>query len=225
MSVCLSVILSVILSVCLSFCLSVCLSFCLSVCLSVILSVCLSVCLSIYLSIYLSIHLPVYPSIYLSVYLSIYLSLSCTLGVPLDDDISNLPSTRAGSMSTSLVSLLTIYFPPLLPLGAADMEISHTMQAAAMMGVGLLYLGSGNRHMVQVMLREIGHPPGPELEFAEDRESYALSAGLALGLITLGVCYMHASPVRISCSELHPSSPFFYSLLLSLPSLPSHCSW
>ena len=43
------------------------------------------------------------------------------------------------------------------------------------------------RHLTEVMLREIGHIPGPELEFAEDRESYALAAGLALGMITLGV--------------------------------------
>lgn len=90
-------------------------------------------------------------------------------------------------MSTSLVSLLAVYFPPLLPMGAADMEISHTIQTAAMVGVGLLYLASGNRHMVEVMLREIGREPGPEMEFAENRESYALSAGLALGMITLGV--------------------------------------
>ena len=79
-------------------------------------------------------------------------------------------------MSTSLVSLLAVYFPPLLPMGAADMEISHTIQTAAMVGVGLLYLASGNRHMVEVMLREIGREPGPEMEFAENRESYALSA-------------------------------------------------
>jgi len=101
-------------------------------------------------------------------------------------------------MSTSLLSLLTIYFPPLLPLGAADMEISHTMQTAAMMGVGLLYLASGNRHMVLVMLREIGHAPGPELEFAENRESYALTAGLALGLITLGL-----GGTLLGLSDLH----------------------
>lgn len=55
------------------------------------------------------------------------------------------------------------------------------------MGVGLLYLASGNRHLVEVMLREIGRPPGPEMEFAENRESYSLAVGLALGMITLGV--------------------------------------
>ena len=61
------------------------------------------------------------------------------------------------------------------------------MQTAAMVSMGLLYLASGNRHLVEVMLREIGHAPGPELEFAEDRPSYSLAAGLALGMITLGV--------------------------------------
>ena len=44
-----------------------------------------------------------------------------------------------------------------------------------------------DRHVVEVMLKEVGHPPGPELEFAENRESYSLAAGLALGMLTLGV--------------------------------------
>ena len=67
------------------------------------------------------------------------------------------------------------------------MEIPPPIQTAAMMGLGLLYLGSANRHMTEVMLREIGHTQGPELEFAEDRESYSLTAGISLGMITLGV--------------------------------------
>ena len=48
-------------------------------------------------------------------------------------------------MSASLASLLSIYLPPFLPPGAADMEISLPMQTAAMVGMGLLFLGSGNR--------------------------------------------------------------------------------
>ena len=32
-----------------------------------------------------------------------------------------------------------------------------------------------HRHLSEVMLREIGHIPGPELEFADDREAYSLS--------------------------------------------------
>ena len=41
--------------------------------------------------------------------------------------------------------------------------------------------------MAEVVLGEISRVPGPELEFAENRESYSLSAGIALGMITLGV--------------------------------------
>lgn len=33
---------------------------------------------------------------------------------------------------------------------------------------------------------QIGRPPGPEMENCVERESYALTAGLALGLVTLG---------------------------------------
>lgn len=90
-------------------------------------------------------------------------------------------------MADFLISLLSIYFPPLLPHGSADLEVTHSIQTAALVGIGLLYLGSAHRHMVEVALRQIGHAPGPELEFATDRESYSLAAGFALGMITLGV--------------------------------------
>ena len=33
----------------------------------------------------------------------------------------------------------------------------------------------------------LGHSPGPECKFGLNRESYSLSAGLALGMIGLGV--------------------------------------
>jgi anaphase-promoting complex subunit 1 len=89
-------------------------------------------------------------------------------------------------MQRSIASILSIFLPPLLPFGSADMEISQTIQTAALTAMGLLYLGSGNRHLSEVMLREIAHVPGPELEFADDRESYSLAAGIALGMITLG---------------------------------------
>lgn len=34
-------------------------------------------------------------------------------------------------------------------------------------------------------MQEIGLPPGPEMENSNDRESYSLAAGLALGLVML----------------------------------------
>lgn len=40
--------------------------------------------------------------------------------------------------------------------------------------------------MAEVLLQEIGRPPGPEMENSNDRESYSLAAGLALGLVLFG---------------------------------------
>lgn len=54
------------------------------------------------------------------------------------------------------------------------------------MGVGLVYADTGHRHMAEVLLAEIGRPPGPEMENATDRESYSLAAGLGLGMIMFG---------------------------------------
>ena len=54
------------------------------------------------------------------------------------------------------------------------------------MSVGLVYAKTAHRHMAEVLLGEIGRPPGPEMENSIDRESYSLAAGLALGFVTLG---------------------------------------
>lgn len=44
----------------------------------------------------------------------------------------------------------------------------------------------------------LGRPPGPEMEYCTDRESYSLAAGLALGMVCLGVNRTN----KICCS--HP---------------------
>ena len=61
---------------------------------------------------------------------------------------------------------------------------SMSPTAAALMGVGLLYQGSAHRLMTEVMLDEIARPPTNELLAC--RESYALTAGLSLGMLALG---------------------------------------
>lgn len=40
---------------------------------------------------------------------------------------------------------------------------------------------------VTAVCRSQGRPPGPEMEYCTDRESYSLAAGLALGMVCLGV--------------------------------------
>jgi hypothetical protein len=60
----------------------------------------------------------------------------------------------------------------------------YLAQSAALMAVGLLYQGSAHRLTTEILLAEIGRKPGGDN--ALDREGYALAAGLALGLVTLG---------------------------------------
>lgn len=50
-----------------------------------------------------------------------------------------------------------------------------------------LFTGFVHLSVISVCLCHAGHSPGPDLEFAENRESYALTAGLSLGMIALGV--------------------------------------
>eukprot|EP00887_Chlorella_sp_A99_P005912 scaffold29.g5912.t1 len=78
-----------------------------------------------------------------------------------------------------------------------ELEISPLVQAAALMGVGLLFQGTAHRLMAEVLLEEIGRRPGaaskqeeaggPDLHqgVTQEREGYALAAGAALGLVLL----------------------------------------
>uniref|UniRef100_A0A673NPR1 Anaphase-promoting complex subunit 1-like n=1 Tax=Sinocyclocheilus rhinocerous TaxID=307959 RepID=A0A673NPR1_9TELE len=66
------------------------------------------------------------------------------------------------------------------------LDVPHSVQVAAVVGIGLIYQGTGHRHNAEVLLAEIGRPPGPEMEYCTDRESYSLAAGLALGMVCLG---------------------------------------
>lgn len=121
-----------------------------------------------------------------------------------------------GTMDTATTKLLSIHIEALLPPTALELDISQNVQIAAIMGIGLLYQGSAKRHIAEVLVQEIGkgffsnwkcstpclfvvnellfifirnqkgRPPGPEMENCVERESYALTAGLALGLVTLG---------------------------------------
>ena len=89
-------------------------------------------------------------------------------------------------MDVMVTKKLATQLEALLLSTATELPLSHNTQVAALMGVGLLYANTGHRHMVEVCLKELGKPPGPELENCVDRESYSLTAGLSLGLITMG---------------------------------------
>ena len=97
-----------------------------------------------------------------------------------------LAAARRGTMDPAATKVLSIHVEALLPPTSTELDIPPIVQVAAVLGIGLLYQGSGQGHIAETLLGEIGRPPGPEMEHYIDRESYALAAGLAFGLVTLG---------------------------------------
>ncbi|XP_054654988.1 anaphase-promoting complex subunit 1 isoform X1 [Dunckerocampus dactyliophorus] len=95
-------------------------------------------------------------------------------------------AARLGTMDMSTTRLLSIHIPALLPPTSTELDVPHNIQVASVIGIGLVYQGTGHRHIVEVLQSEIGRPPGPEMEYCTDRESYSLAAGLALGMVCLG---------------------------------------
>ncbi|GAB4821235.1 hypothetical protein N2152v2_008281 [Parachlorella kessleri] len=112
-----------------------------------------------------------------------------------------MAAAKRGTHDTSISRMLFLHLPTRHPSTYPELEMSALVQAAALLGVGLLFQGSCHRMMAEVMLEEIGRRPGaaskqtpaeatPGVDLhqgvSHDREGYALAAGMALGLITLG---------------------------------------
>ncbi|XP_069957197.1 anaphase-promoting complex subunit 1 isoform X2 [Cherax quadricarinatus] len=93
---------------------------------------------------------------------------------------------KRGTLDIQTTKLLSVHLECLLPPTSTELDVPHTVQVAAIIGVGLVYQDTAHRHMAEVLLQEIGRPPGPEMENSNDRESYSLAAGLALGLVLFG---------------------------------------
>uniref|UniRef100_A0AAG5DRA5 Anaphase-promoting complex subunit 1 n=1 Tax=Anopheles atroparvus TaxID=41427 RepID=A0AAG5DRA5_ANOAO len=97
-----------------------------------------------------------------------------------------LSAAYRGTEHQKTTCLLAVHVEALLPPTAVELDVTQTLQVAALFGIGLVHQGTAKRHITEVLLQEIGRPPGPEMENAVERESYALAAGLALGMVTLG---------------------------------------
>ena len=103
-----------------------------------------------------------------------------TLGV-----LVGVAAARRGSMNPDASKMCFLHLPTRHPSAFPEVELSPTVQAAALLSVGLLYEGTAHRLMSEILLAEIGRDPGGD-GAAHGREGYALAAGLALGLVTLG---------------------------------------
>ncbi|XP_019518434.1 PREDICTED: anaphase-promoting complex subunit 1 isoform X4 [Hipposideros armiger] len=115
-------------------------------------------------------------------------------------------AAKLGTMDMSVTRLLSIHVPALLPPTSTELDVPHNVQVAAVVGIGLVYQGTAHRHTAEVLLAEIGRPPGPEMEYCTDRESYSLAAGLALGMVCLG----HGSNLIGMCDLNVPEQLYQY---------------
>ncbi|KAJ0176308.1 hypothetical protein K1T71_008482, partial [Dendrolimus kikuchii] len=97
-----------------------------------------------------------------------------------------LAATYRGTMDVQATKMLSIHLEPLLPPTSIELDLQQNILVAALLGVGLLYQATVHTHYSQVLLNEIGKPPGPEMENCVEREGYALAAGLALGFVCAG---------------------------------------
>ncbi|KDN37923.1 hypothetical protein K437DRAFT_228915, partial [Tilletiaria anomala UBC 951] len=101
--------------------------------------------------------------------------------------ILGLAATFVGTRDRVAFTLLSIQLPSFLPNDSAALNIPFQTQAAGLLGVGLIFLGSNQRSKVDTLIRDIV-PPEPESRDiqADYREGHALAAGFAVGLIMLG---------------------------------------
>ncbi|CRL20129.1 unnamed protein product [Penicillium camemberti] len=101
-----------------------------------------------------------------------------------------LSASYLGTMDTLITRLLSVHVTRMLPLGAAELNLSPLTQTAGIMGIGLLYCGSQHRRMSEVMLSEIENSEQDEQAATTGEElrdeGYRLAAGFALGFINLG---------------------------------------
>ncbi|RZC33842.1 anaphase-promoting complex subunit 1, partial [Asbolus verrucosus] len=110
-----------------------------------------------------------------------------------------LSAAFRGTSDSAMTKTLSIHVEALLPPTSMELDVHQNVQVAALLGIGLVYQGTSHRHIIEVLLSEIGRPPGPEMENSVDRESYSLAAGLSLGLVTLqqGSCSLGLSDLNL----------------------------
>lgn len=98
-----------------------------------------------------------------------------------------LSATFAGRGDPDIRALLACHIKAFLPPHSANLAHSTLVQSAALLGTGLLFLGTNVSHIAEALCDQIG---AQEIETTDaqmfSRGAYALSAGIGAGLVLLG---------------------------------------
>ncbi|KAI0633465.1 hypothetical protein C8Q77DRAFT_789189 [Trametes polyzona] len=98
-----------------------------------------------------------------------------------------LAAANVGSSNKHVTKLIAVHTPALLPTPDVDLNVPLITQAAGLMGIGLLYLGTKHRRMAEVCLNQISRRDLYQPDISNEyREAYTLSAALACGMVLLG---------------------------------------
>lgn len=96
-----------------------------------------------------------------------------------------MAASLRGTKDNKLTKVLSVHAVALLPQGANDLNVPLIVQAAGLIGIGLLYLETQHRRMSEILLTQIREQCS-QVESFEEQESYRLAAGIGLGFINLG---------------------------------------
>ncbi|CAI5729388.1 unnamed protein product [Peronospora destructor] len=122
-------------------------------------------------------------------------------GFPELSSSDNTPLLGTGlelALERSVSKMLCLHVPSLLPPPFGGFSVPVPTQTAALLGLGILYEGTGYRLMTELLLTEIARSPsssqlvgsngnvGQSTTSFDQLEGYALAAGMALGLVVLG---------------------------------------
>ena len=113
----------------------------------------------------------------------------------------------------SSARLCFMHIPSLLKLESLDIPL--VVSAAAVAGLGFVYLESGNPQIASLLIDQIGWSP-PTDRPALEKEAYALSAGLAFGLVNLGNSPLPGKLIEYMCAANNLGKP--------APPDPAKCS-
>lgn len=98
-----------------------------------------------------------------------------------------LSAANVGSESKFVTKLLAVHTPALLPSPDVDLNIALPTQAAGLVGIGLLYMGTKNRRMAEVALHQMSRPDLVQPDISNEfREAYTIAAALSFGMVMLG---------------------------------------
>ncbi|KRY76076.1 Anaphase-promoting complex subunit 1, partial [Trichinella pseudospiralis] len=97
-----------------------------------------------------------------------------------------LSANKRGTGDHSVMKKLALHVPFLSTKVAVDLSIEPILQSASILGIGLLFAETCSIKLCYALLQEIKYLCWITQGFIQEKESYTLTCGIALGFICLG---------------------------------------